>query len=189
MVCSFSDISTLWNFSNRIWPTEPCTQILWIDRAEQSKACRSVSAKGKIEEYGVGALLLPSSSLQNHELTIDHISIMKLPAFWCISQDQCLNLSGLAKCAGTVQEMSALILSYILYVEIGSLCARNTTLEVLRWFPSEVKHRTETGHFRQKRISNITVTPWGSPCEKSLFVVLSLTLQNKVIVSRLGVEG
>lgn len=54
--------------------------------------------------------------------------------------------------------MSALILSYIVYVEIGSLCARNTTLEVLRWFPSEVKHRTETGHFRQKRISNITVT-------------------------------
>lgn len=97
VVCSFSDISTLWNFSGRIWPAEPRTQIPWIDRATQSQACCSIAAKGKIEEYGIGALLLPSSSRQNHELTIDHISIMKLSAFWCISQDQCLDLSGLVK--------------------------------------------------------------------------------------------
>lgn len=122
VVCSYSDVSTLWNFSSWIWPTEPCTQIPWIDSTAQSKAFCSVAAKGKIKEYGIGALLLPSSSQQNHELMIDHISIMKLPAFWCIRQDQCLNLPGLAK---WLQKLSRDVCSY---PKTGSVCRDRVTV-------------------------------------------------------------
>lgn len=80
------------------------------------------SAKGKIKEYGIGALLLPSSSQQNHELMIDHISIMKLPAFWCIRQDQCLNLPGLAK---WLQKLSRDVCSY---PKTGSVCRDRVTV-------------------------------------------------------------
>lgn len=37
-----------------------------------------------------------------------------------------------------VQEMSVLILSQAVRIEIGSLCTRSIILEVLRWFPTEV---------------------------------------------------
>lgn len=62
---------------------------------------------------------------------------------------------------GIVEEMSVLILSQAVYIDIGSLCARNTILDVLRWFPTETYifyHCTEMVNFRQKLISDIIVT-------------------------------
>lgn len=118
---------------------KPCTKILWINRTTQSKACCSVTAKGKIEKHGIGALLLPSSSMQNHEPTIDHISIMKLSPFWSISPRPMSQPFRSSKMdTGIVEEMPVLILSQAAYTETGYRCARNTSLDVLRWFPSEV---------------------------------------------------
>lgn len=115
---------------------KPCTQILWIDRTTQSKACCSVTAKGKIEKHGSGALLLPSSSRQNHEPTTDHINIMKLSPFWSLSSRPMSQPFRSSKIdLGIVEEMSVLILSQAAYIEMGWMRARNTTLAVLRWFP------------------------------------------------------
>jgi len=59
---------------------------------------------------------------------------------------------------GIVEEVSVLSLSLAVYIEIGSLCTRNTILDVLRRFPTEAQHCTEMVNFRQKRISDIKVT-------------------------------
>lgn len=57
----------------------PARKSLESITSHKAKSCCSFVARVKIEEWVIGALLLPSSPWQNHELMIDHI--MKLSAF------------------------------------------------------------------------------------------------------------
>lgn len=69
-----------------------------------------------------------------------------------ISQDHCLDLSGLVKQVQELWKRCLFLPRARQCTEMGSLSARNTVPDVLRWFHTEAQHRTEMVSSRQKWI-------------------------------------